>query len=126
MRSGSLHGQTGGRIVGDVRLTHPPEVMKRLFDIVVAAAGLLLCVPLFGVVAVAIKLGSRGPILYRQQRVGRDFRTFWIYKFRTMVVGAAAHGPITWGGVHDPRITGIGRMLRQTKLDELPQLVNVL
>jgi lipopolysaccharide/colanic/teichoic acid biosynthesis glycosyltransferase len=99
---------------------------KRAFDFVAALLGLLVLAPVFLVVAVAVGLGSPGPILFMQKRVGRAYRPFWIYKFRTMVVGAARGGSITWGGAEDPRITPVGRFLRRTKLDELPQLLNVL
>ena len=97
--------------------------MKRLVDIVAAAAGLALLAPLLALIALAIKLDSPGPVLFRQQRVGRSFRRFWIYKFRTMKIDA--HGPeITVGG--DRRVTRIGAFLRRAKLDELPQLLNIL
>jgi len=99
--------------------------MKRVFDIAAAAFGLLLLSPLFLFVAILIKLDSRGPIFFRQERIGRDFRPFFIYKFRTMVENAAQIGSvITYGG--DPRITRIGRFLRKTKIDELAQLINVV
>ena len=98
---------------------------KRLFDVLAAVAGLLVLSPLFALVALAIKLTSSGPVYFRQERVGRDFRPFRIYKFRTMVVDAPKlGGQITAG--RDPRITSIGHLLRKTKLDELPQLLNVL
>ena len=100
-------------------------MIKRLFDVVAAVAGLLVLSPLFALVALAIKLTSRGPVFFRQERVGRDFQPFRIYKFRTMVVDAPRlGGQITAG--RDPRITTIGHLLRKTKLDELPQLLNVL
>lgn len=100
-------------------------MIKRLFDVVAAVAGLLVLSPLFALVALAIKLTSRGPVFFRQERVGRDFQPFRIYKFRTMVVDAPRlGGQITAG--RDPRITSIGHLLRKTKLDELPQLLNVL
>lgn len=100
-------------------------MIKRLFDVLVAVAGLLVLSPLFALVALAIKLTSRGPVFFRQERVGRNFRPFRIYKFRTMVVDAPRlGGQITAG--RDPRITSIGHLLRKTKLDELPQLLNVL
>jgi lipopolysaccharide/colanic/teichoic acid biosynthesis glycosyltransferase len=99
--------------------------MKRTADILSAACGLLLLFPLFAVVALMIKVDSRGPVFFRQERVGRGFRPFRIYKFRTMVEKAAEQGSLlTAGG--DPRITRVGRILRQTKVDELPQLINVL
>src|SRR4030042_1169271 len=99
--------------------------MKRLFDILFSFIGLLLLQPLFVVVAIMIKVDSTGPIFFRQGRVGKNFRRFMIYKFRTMVVDAEKKGiHITSGG--DNRITGAGRILRKFKIDELPQLFNVL
>ena len=99
--------------------------MKRVLDILAAAVGLLLLSPLFVVAAVAVKLGSRGPVFFRQERMGRGFRPFWIIKFRTMVQDAPKRGgAITVGD--DPRITWVGRILRKSKIDELPQLINVL
>lgn len=96
---------------------------KRLFDIAASAVGLAFVAIPFAIVAVAIKLSSPGPVFYRQQRVGRDGRLFWLYKFRTMPVDA--RGPsITVEG--DPRITRIGHVLRRYKIDELPQLWNIL
>jgi lipopolysaccharide/colanic/teichoic acid biosynthesis glycosyltransferase len=100
-------------------------MVKRLFDVLVGAAALLLLSPLFLGVAIAIKLSSPGPIFYRAVRVGRHGVLFKLYKFRSMVVNADKIGAgITTA--HDPRITPIGRFLRRTKLDELPQLINVL
>jgi lipopolysaccharide/colanic/teichoic acid biosynthesis glycosyltransferase len=100
-------------------------VAKRLFDLLLSGLGLVLLAPLLLVLAVWIKLDSRGPVLFRQQRVGRFGRPFMIHKFRTMRVDAPALGPqITIGA--DPRITGAGHVLRRTKLDELPQLWDVL
>jgi FlaA1/EpsC-like NDP-sugar epimerase/lipopolysaccharide/colanic/teichoic acid biosynthesis glycosyltransferase len=99
--------------------------MKRLLDVVLSATGLLLLSPVLAAVAVAIKREGGGPVLFRQKRVGRDFRPFRILKFRTMVPGAERLGPgITPGS--DPRVTRLGAFLRWTKLDELPQLWNVL
>jgi lipopolysaccharide/colanic/teichoic acid biosynthesis glycosyltransferase len=100
-------------------------VSKRAFDFMAALAGALCLLPLLLIVAVVIKLDSVGPVFFRQERVGRGFRSFLIYKFRTMVRDAPRKGgPITFG--EDPRITRIGRFLRWTKIDELPQLINVL
>ena len=99
--------------------------MKRAFDISLAAVALIAAAPVFVLIAILIKLDSRGPIIFKQERVGKGFRPFLIYKFRTMVINAPRlGGPITYG--NDSRITGAGRILRRTKLDELPQLVNVL
>jgi len=98
---------------------------KRALDLVISIPGLLLLSPLLLVLALWVKLDSRGPVLYRGKRVGQDGRPFLMYKFRTMVVGAEKRGPaVTYRD--DPRITGAGRFLRRAKLDELPQLLNVL
>jgi len=99
--------------------------MKRLFDILFSSIGLLLLQPFFVVIAIMIKVDSTGPILFKQGRVGKNFRRFIIYKFRTMVVDAEEKGlRITSGG--DRRVTRVGRTLRKFKIDELPQLFNVL
>lgn len=99
--------------------------MKRAFDIVASALGLIFLFPLLGIAALLVKLTSRGPVFFRQERVGRGFRPFRIRKFRTMVADAPSRGgAITVGG--DPRVTGVGRVLRACKIDELPQLFNVL
>lgn len=97
---------------------------KRLFDILVSLAGLIVLSPLFALVALWIKLDSRGPVFFRQERVGRGGRPFTILKFRTMVVDADKSGFYT--AENDPRVTRPGRFLRKTSLDELPQLVNIL
>lgn len=97
----------------------------RWFDFLAAAAGLAVLAPLLAVIALAVKLWDAGPVLYRQRRVGRGFRAFFVYKFRTMVPGADRMGAgIT--SIQDPRVTRLGRLLRRYKLDELPQLLNVL
>jgi lipopolysaccharide/colanic/teichoic acid biosynthesis glycosyltransferase len=98
---------------------------KRLFDIWFASCGLVILSPAFLALAILVKLADRGPILFRQQRVGEGGRLFWILKFRSMLIDAERLGlSVTKGG--DPRITRIGRFMRKTKLDELPQLWNVL
>jgi lipopolysaccharide/colanic/teichoic acid biosynthesis glycosyltransferase len=98
---------------------------KRLFDIAVAAAGLVVLGPLLLAIALLVRADSPGPALFRQVRVGRDGRPFRILKFRTMAQAAGAPpSPITVG--RDPRITRLGAVLRAWKLDELPQLMNVL
>ena len=99
--------------------------MKRAFDIGVSFIGLVLLFPVLVVVALAVRLGSGSPVLFRQQRMGKDFRRFAIYKFRTMIVEAPSKGDsITCAG--DNRVTWIGAILREFKVDELPQLMNVL
>jgi len=99
--------------------------VKRVFDICLAGVGLLLVLPFLVVLAVLVKMTDRGPIFYRQTRIGRHGKPFTIWKFRTMVVGAEKIGALVTEGL-DPRMTAIGRVLRQTKIDELPQLWNVL
>jgi len=99
--------------------------VKRILDVMGAALGLLLLLPVLAVIAVIIKLDSPGPIFFRQERVGLGGRLFRIFKFRSMVVGAARAGTaLTVRG--DTRITRVGTFLRSSKLDELPQLINVL
>ena len=99
--------------------------VKRAFDVASAAAGLVLLSPLFAIIAVAIKLDGPGPVFFRQERVGRGGALFRIWKFRTMVADAERRGGVLTVG-EDPRVTGAGRMLRRYKLDELPQLLNVI
>lgn len=98
---------------------------KRLFDLLLAGAGLLVLWPLLLVIALAIKLDSRGPVFYRQVRVGRHGREFRIHKFRTMAHNPADRGPQLTVGA-DARITRVGTLLRRSKLDELAQLIDVL
>ena len=103
----------------------PSSILKRAFDTIVSLLVITIALPLWLVVAIAIKLDSPGPVFYRGQRVGKDGKLFAIYKFRTMVVDAPNRGPgITHGA--DPRITRVGRFLRKLKIDEMPQLINVL
>ena len=97
---------------------------KRLFDIVSSGIGLLCLAPVFVVMAIWIKLDSRGPVFYRQTRVGRYGRDFRIFKFRSMRVGSDKGRQITVGE-RDPRITRSGYFIRRYKIDELPQLINV-
>jgi lipopolysaccharide/colanic/teichoic acid biosynthesis glycosyltransferase len=99
--------------------------MKRAFDLVLTVAGLLVIGPLLLLLALCVKLGSRGPVFYLGARVGRGGRPFNIIKFRTMIVDADKGGPTTTTG-DDPRVTPIGHFLRRFKIDELPQLLNVL
>jgi lipopolysaccharide/colanic/teichoic acid biosynthesis glycosyltransferase len=99
--------------------------MKRTLDIVLSLTGILLLAPVWIVAAALVKVTSRGPIFFRQERIGRDFRPFRIFKFRSMVQDAPKQGALVTFGA-DPRITKVGRFLRATKIDELPQLFNVL
>jgi lipopolysaccharide/colanic/teichoic acid biosynthesis glycosyltransferase len=98
--------------------------LTRLFDFLCALIGLIFLLPVFALIALAIVLEDRGTILYSQDRIGKNFRRFRFYKFRSMVPGADRHGFLT--AYADPRVTRVGYLLRRYKLDELPQLVNVL
>jgi len=100
--------------------------MPRILDILIAAIALVVFSPVLLIAAIAIKLGSRGPVLYRQRRVGLNGREFEMLKLRTMVQGSDPVGVGTVVGRGDPRVTAAGRFLRRTSLDELPNLVNVL
>jgi lipopolysaccharide/colanic/teichoic acid biosynthesis glycosyltransferase len=122
----------------------PLEGVRRALNVVVAATGVVLTAPAMAAIAVLIKLTSRGPVFYTQTRVGIDRRVpgepagnsrrhvdyggkpFKIYKFRTMATRDAANADEVWAARQDPRVTAIGRILRQYRLDELPQLINVL
>ena len=97
---------------------------KRSFDIIFSALGILAALPLFLMIAFAIKIDSKGPVFFKHQRIGLNGIPFLMYKFRTMVASAASIGPgITYH--EDTRITALGQLLRKTKLDELPQMINV-
>ncbi len=102
------------------------EVLKRAVDIVLAAVLLVVLSPLFVLIALAIKLTSRGPVFYRQERMGLDGLTFEVWKFRTMRIDAERETGAVWASPDDPRRTRLGSWLRRTSLDELPQLFNVL
>ena len=100
--------------------------LPRVFDLAVASVGLVAAAPFLVLVAIAIKLDSRGPVIYRQPRVGKDGKLFEVYKLRTMQLGADPVGVGTPVLEDDPRVTRVGRFLRRWSLDELPNLVNVL
>ena len=108
------------------RKSHMLALAKRGLDLVVAAVGLAIMAPVLGLVAVAIRLTSPGPALYSQRRVGKDGHVFIIHKFRSMRADAEARTGAVWSVENDPRVTPLGRILRRTRLDEVPQLWNVL
>jgi exopolysaccharide biosynthesis polyprenyl glycosylphosphotransferase len=139
----SLHTVEGLALVGlpPLRLSRSSRLMKRTVDVTLSAIGLVVLAPLFAIVAVAIKLDSRGPVFFRQTRMGAGEQTFRIFKFRTMRIDAesikhelahlnmhAADGgdPRMFKIPNDPRVTRIGSFLRRSRIDELPQLLNVL
>jgi exopolysaccharide biosynthesis polyprenyl glycosylphosphotransferase len=139
--SAELHAIEGIPLVGlaPPRLSGSSRFLKRSFDLIGATLGLVLLSPVFLVTAIAIKLGSRGPVFFRQVRMGEDEQTFRIFKFRTMVVDAdsrkdeVAHlnmhredDPRMFKVPEDPRVTRVGGFLRRSRIDELPQLINVL
>lgn len=102
-------------------------ILKRIFDFVSSLLGILLLSPLFLFIAIAIKATSKGPVIFKQRRLGKKGKEFYIYKFRTMVPDAEYIGEgLRVSSEKDPRITRVGRFLRSTSLDELPQLFNVL
>jgi lipopolysaccharide/colanic/teichoic acid biosynthesis glycosyltransferase len=111
-----------GRTVAPVRLD---SALRRGVDVLVAVIGLVVAAPVLAALAVAVKLTSRGPALFRQPRVGRDGQPFTIVKLRTMRIDRAGGGALVSGSA-DPRVTRFGSWLRPTRLDELPQLVNLL
>jgi len=108
---------------GQSRFHH---LCKRIIDVVAAGGGLLLAAPILLVAAIAIKIDSRGPLFYSQPRIGRHGRIFSVVKLRTMRVDAEASGAPQWAKLDDPRVTRVGRLLRKTRIDEIPQLWAVL
>ena len=102
------------------------RILKRSFDIILASLVLILFSPLLLLIALAIKVTSKGPVLYRQVRMGLDGRVFEMLKFRSMVVGAEKETGPVWAQKEDPRRTVLGRILRKVSFDELPQLINVI
>ena len=106
-------------------MTAAGRAVKRVLDVVVAGGLLLAGWPLLAILALAVRLGSRGPAIFRQERAGCGMRPFTMYKFRTMRADADPYG-VSPKGTDDPRLTRLGRWLRETSLDELPQLWNVL
>jgi exopolysaccharide biosynthesis polyprenyl glycosylphosphotransferase len=101
-------------------------LLKRILDLGVSLLALILLAPLLALIALALKLSSPGPIFFKQRRVGQHGREFWIYKFTTMTPSSADASDTRWTTSEDERITTLGRILRPTGLDELPQLLNVL
>ena len=139
--SAELHAIEGIPLVGlaPPHLSNSSRLLKRCFDVIGATFGLVVLSPLLVAAAIAIKVDSRGPVFFRQVRMGEDERTFRIFKFRTMVVDAetrkaeVAHlnmhrgdDPRMFKVPADPRVTRVGAFLRRSRIDELPQLINVL
>ncbi|MBQ6432129.1 MAG: sugar transferase [Oscillospiraceae bacterium] len=102
------------------------RIVKRIFDVVLAAFALILLSPLLLLTMLAIKLNSKGPVFFKQTRLGRGGKEFKIIKFRTMVVNAEHIGSGVYSNNKDPRVTKVGKILRKTSIDELPQMINLL
>lgn len=102
------------------------KVIKRVIDIFASATILLAFCWLYAIVALAVKLGSKGPVIFKQIRLGRGGKEFPIYKFRSMCVGAEQTGSGVYSGKGDARVTKVGKFIRATSLDELPQMINIL
>lgn len=100
--------------------------VKRFFDFTIALMALIVLWPVLFIVAVIIKFTSPGPVIFKQKRIGLDGKVFEIYKFRSMVVGAESQGSGVYSGKGDARVTGIGKIIRATSIDELPQFINIL
>jgi Sugar transferases involved in lipopolysaccharide synthesis len=103
----------------------PYDTVKRVMDVVLSLLGLLISFPIIAVTMIAIRLETRGSVLYKQERVGKNGRLFIIYKLRSMFIDAEKNGE-QWAKVDDPRVTKVGKFIRKTRIDELPQFVNVL
>ena len=120
------HGPHSTLLVGCGPLRLRDRCIKRIFDLTFSAGAIVVMLPLLGLIALAIRLESPGPVLFRQERLGRANRLFGIFKFRTMRSEACDHSGSRSATLDDDRVTRVGRFLRRTSLDELPQLVNVL
>ena len=108
------------------RITAPIRLIKRVTDVVLSAAGIILVLPFFPLLALAIRLDSKGPIFFRQVRVGEREKNFLLFKFRTMRVDAESGTGAVWAQEKDPRVTRVGNFFRKSRIDEIPQLFNVL
>jgi len=102
------------------------KTIKRLSELILSAVGLILTFPLLTLTALLIRLDSRGPIFFRQERVGENDKIFHILKFRSMIQGAEAEGDAVWAEKDDPRVTRAGKIIRKLRIDEIPQMINVL
>jgi exopolysaccharide biosynthesis polyprenyl glycosylphosphotransferase len=100
--------------------------LKRISDVVISLIILLLTIPLYILFAIAIKIDSKGPVLFKQERIGMNSKEFNIYKFRSMYLDAEKHTGPVWSTKDDPRVTRVGKILRKLRIDEIPQFFNVL
>lgn len=100
--------------------------IKRILDVIFSIIGIIVLSPVLLIVSILIKLTSKGPVIFKQQRIGKDGKVFNIYKFRSMVVGAEKMGTGVYSQKGDSRVTKVGKFIRMTSIDELPQLLNIL
>ena len=100
--------------------------IKRFLDFTIALLALIILSPLMGILAIAVKAESKGPVIFKQERIGKGGKVFKIYKFRSMCQGAEHTGSGVYSGANDARVTKVGKVLRATSLDELPQFVNII
>lgn len=100
--------------------------IKRILDVIFSIIGIIVLSPVLLIVSILIKLTSKGPVIFKQQRIGKDGKVFNIYKFRSMVVGAEKMGTGVYSPKGDSRVTKVGKFIRMTSIDELPQLLNIL
>ncbi len=125
-RPAMLAGRVDGAAAGRGRTHAGGALVKRAFDATLAALGLVLSSPVWAVVALAVKVEDGGPVFYSQERAGKDGCVFRVYKFRSMIPDAEARVGAVQASAADPRVTRVGRWLRATALDELPQLLSIL
>lgn len=125
MDSGVMPSRTTAAVADAPRAVRRIPAGKRLLDVVLSGAGLLLSSPLWALLALAIKLEDGGPVFYSQERVGEGGRCFKVWKFRSMIPDAERHVGAVQATENDPRVTRIGRLMRATAMDELPQLWNI-
>lgn len=100
--------------------------VKRFLDIIFSIAGLIITLPINIIIAILIKLTSKGPVIFKQERIGKNSKVFKMYKFRSMVDKSEHTGSGVYSGENDPRVTKIGKIIRKTSIDEIPQLLNIL
>lgn len=105
---------------------HFYEIYKRLLDIISSLLGLIIGSPIMMIVAILIKIEDGGPIFYTQERLGKDEKKFLVYKMRSMRIDAEKYGGAQWAQKDDPRVTKIGKFIRKTRIDEIPQLLNII
>ncbi|MBS6023664.1 MAG: exopolysaccharide biosynthesis polyprenyl glycosylphosphotransferase [Paeniclostridium sordellii] len=102
------------------------SIYKRMLDIIASIIGLIIGIPLIAIFGLIVKMEDRGPIFYKQERLGKNLKVFYIYKIRSMRVDAEKIGGAQWAQKDDPRITKTGKFIRKTRIDEIPQLFNIL